>query len=167
MRAIWIDGANVYATCKTLGIDLDWAKLRAHLKPTRSLYFTAVKADEEYSTIRPLLDWLDYNGFTVISKPTKEYVDSMGRRKIKGNMDMEIAVSMMELSDHCKDIILMTGDGDFSELVAAVQRRGCHVTVISTIRTDPAMCADELRRQADMFIDMADLATTMRKVRAA
>jgi uncharacterized LabA/DUF88 family protein len=123
----------------------------------RALYYTALAEDQEYSSIRPLVDWLDYNGYTMVTKPTKEFTDSFGRRKIKGNMDIELSVDAMRLADNLDHIVIFTGDGDFRALVAALQMRGKRVSVISTLQTQPAMVADELRRQADQFIDLADL----------
>jgi len=115
--------------------------------------------DQEYSSIRPLVDWLDYNGYSVVTKPTKEFVDSLGRRKVKGNMDIELAVDAMEMAEHLDHIVLFSGDGDFRSLVEAVQRKGVRVSVVSTNATQPAMVADELRRQADEFIDIVHLAS--------
>ena len=123
----------------------------------RAFYYTAIIEDQEYSSIRPLIDWLDYNGYTVVTKATKEFIDQTGRRKIKGNMDIELAVDAMELAGHVDEIVLFSGDGDFRSLVEAVQRRGVRVTVISTISTQPPMIADELRRQADVFADLVTL----------
>jgi uncharacterized LabA/DUF88 family protein len=123
----------------------------------RAFYYTAIIEDQEFSSIRPLIDWLDYNGYTVITKPAKEFVDASGRRKTKGNMDIELAVDAMELAQHVDQMVLFSGDGDFSRLVDGIQRRGVDVTVISTISCQPPMIADELRRQADVFIDLADL----------
>ena len=119
--------------------------------------YTAVIEDQEYSSIRPLIDWLDYNGYTVVTKPTKEFYDASGRRKVKGNMDIELAVNMMEMSDHIDHLVLFSGDGDFRSVVEAVQRKGRKVSVISTLSTQPPMIADELRRQADHFIDLISL----------
>lgn len=159
--ALFIDGANLYATTKSLGFDIDYKRLLKEFQSRgnllRAFYYTALIEDQEYSSIRPLLDWLDYNGYTVVTKPAKEFTDAMGRRKIKGNMDLELAVDMMELSDHLDHIVLFSGDGDFRPLVQSVQRKGVRVTVISTISTQPPMIADELRRQADVFIDLQDL----------
>ena len=123
----------------------------------RAFYYTAVVEDQEYSSIRPLIDWLDYNGYTVVTKATKEFVDQTGRRKVKGNMDIELAVDAMELAEHIDTMVLFSGDGDFRSLVEAVQRRGVRVTVISSLSTQPPMVADELRRQADQFIDILEL----------
>jgi uncharacterized LabA/DUF88 family protein len=159
--ALFIDGANLYATAKALGFDIDYKRLlgvfrsRSHL--VRALYYTALAEDQEYSSIRPLVDWLDYNGYTMVTKPTKEYTDALGRRKVKGNMDIELTVDAMRLSQQLDHIVLITGDGDFKALVSALQQNGKRVSVISTLRTQPAMVADELRRQADQFIDLADL----------
>ena len=159
--ALFIDGANLYATAKALQFDIDYKRLlmlfrqKGHL--VRALYYTALVEDQEYSSIRPLVDWLDYNGYTMVTKPTKEFTDSMGRRKIKGNMDIELAVDAMRLSETLDHIVLFSGDGDFRPLVAALQQKGKRVSVVSTLQTAPPMVADDLRRQADQFIDLADL----------
>jgi uncharacterized LabA/DUF88 family protein len=159
--ALFIDGANLYATAKSLGFDIDYKRLLKEFqskgKLLRAFYYTALIEDQEYSSIRPLIDWLDYNGFAVVTKPTKEFVDSLGRRKVKGNMDIELAVDAMEMADHMDHMVLFSGDGDFRSLVEAVQRRGVRVSVVSTNTTQPAMIADELRRQADEFIDLVTL----------
>ncbi len=159
--ALFIDGANLYATTKSLGFDIDYKRLLEEFQGRgnllRAFYYTALIEDQEYSSIRPLLDWLDYNGYKVVTKPAKEFTDAMGRRKIKGNMDLELAVDMMELADHLDHVILFSGDGDFRPVVESVQRKGVRVTVISTISTQPPMIADELRRQADVFIDLQEL----------
>jgi uncharacterized LabA/DUF88 family protein len=159
--AIFIDGANLYATAKALGFDIDFKRLLAEFQCygtlVRAFYYTAVTEDQEFSSIRPLLDWLDYNGFTVVTKPTKEFIDVHGHRKVKGNMDIELTVNAMELADRVDHIVLFSGDGDFRSLVKAVQRRGVRVTVISTISSQPPMIADELRRQADVFTDLTEL----------
>jgi uncharacterized LabA/DUF88 family protein len=159
--ALFIDGANLYATARSLGFDIDYKKLlevfgkKGHL--VRALYYTALAEDQEYSSIRPLVDWLDYNGYTMVTKPTKEFTDSSGRRKIKGNMDIELAVDAMELAEHLDHLIIFSGDGDFRSLVEALQHKGRRVSVVSTLATQPPMIADELRRQADQFIDLADI----------
>src|SRR5437773_495208 len=153
--ALFIDGANLYATAKTLGFDIDYKRLLKEFQGrgtlVRAFYYTAIIEDQEYSSIRPLIDWLDYNGYTVVTKATKEFIDASGRRKVKGNMDIELAVNAMELAEHVDQIVLFSGDGDFRSLVEAVQRRGVRVTVVSTISSQPPMIADELRRQADVF----------------
>lgn len=159
--ALFIDGANLYATSKALGFDIDYKRLlqdfqsRCYLM--RAFYYTALIEDQEYSSIRPLIDWLDYNGFKVVTKPTKEFFDATGRSKIKANMDIELAVDAMEMADHIDHLVLFSGDGDFRRLVEAVQRKGKKVSVISTLQTQPPMISDDLRRQADHFIDLTTL----------
>jgi len=159
--ALFIDGANLYATAKTLGFDIDYKRLLQEFQGRatllRAFYYTAVIEDQEYSSIRPLIDWLDYNGYTVVTKATKEFVDAYGRRKVKGNMDIELAVDAMELAGHVDQIVLFSGAGDFRPLVEALQRRGVRITVVSTIASQPPMIADELRRQADVFTDLVEL----------
>jgi uncharacterized LabA/DUF88 family protein len=159
--ALFIDGANVHATAKALGFDIDYKRLLAEFRSwgtlVRAYYYTAIIEDQEYSSIRPLIDWLDYNGYTVVTKATKEFIDAAGRRKVKGNMDVELAVHAMELAEHIDHLVLFSGDGDFRALAEAVQRRGVRVTVVSTIACQPPMVGDELRRQADDFIDMIEL----------
>ena len=159
--ALFIDGANLYATAKSLGFDIDYKRLLREFQSrgylVRAFYYTAVIEDQEYSSIRPLIDWLDYNGYTVVTKATKEFVDQTGRRKVKGNMDIELAVDAMEIAALVDQMVLFSGDGDFRSLVEAVQRRGVRVIVVSTISTQPPMVADELRRQADQFVDIMEL----------
>jgi uncharacterized LabA/DUF88 family protein len=123
----------------------------------RAFYYTTIIEDQEYSSIRPLIDWLDYNGYTVVTKAIKEFIDASGRRRVRGNMDIELAVHAMEMSEHVDEMVLFSGDGDFRSLVETIQRRGVRVTVVSTISTQPAMIADELRRQADVFLDLREL----------
>jgi uncharacterized LabA/DUF88 family protein len=159
--ALFIDGANLYASAKSLGFDIDYKRLlkefQAKGRLIRAFYYTALVDDAEYSSIRPLVDWLDYNGYSVVTKPTKEFVDSTGRRKVKGNMDIELAVTAMEMANYIDSMVLFSGDGDFRSLVEAVQRKGVRVSVVSTVSTQPAMVADELRRQADEFVDLVTL----------
>ncbi len=159
--ALFIDGANLYATAWSLDMEIDYKSLRRHFagqgRLVRAFYYTAILEDQEYSPLRPLIDWLDYNGFTLVTKPVKEFTDEQGRRKIKGNMDIEIAVDMLNISDHIDHIVLFSGDGDFRRLIEAVQRRGVRVTVVSSNTTQPSMIADELRRQADQFVDIAQI----------
>ena len=159
--ALFIDGSNLYAAAKSLGFDIDYKLLRSEFvrrgKLVRAFYYTALLEDQEYSPIRPLVDWLDYNGFTMVTKPAKEFIDSMGRRKVKGNMDIELAVDAMEMADRIDHMVLFSGDGDFRPLVEGIQRKGVRVSVVSTIRSQPPMIADELRRQADNFIELEEL----------
>lgn len=159
--ALFIDGSNLYASARALGFDIDYKNLLKEFtnqgRLVRAFYYTALIEEPEYSPIRPLIDWLDYNGFTMVTKPTKEFTDATGRRKLKGNMDIELAIDMLELSNHIDHAVLFSGDGDFRRLVEAVQRKGVRVTVASSVKTNPPMIADELRRQADFFIELQDL----------
>lgn len=159
--ALFVDGANLYAAAKSLGFDIDYRRLLDYFgkqcRLIRAYYYTALYEDQEYSPLRPLVDWLDYNGFNIVTKPAKEYIDALGRRKIKGNMDIELAIDLMEMAPYLDHIVLFSGDGDFRRLIEAVQRKGLRTTVVSSVETQPPMIADELRRQADHFIDLHDL----------
>ncbi len=159
--ALFIDGANLYAAARALDFDIDYKKLLTHFgsrgRLIRTMYYTALLEDQDYSPLRPLIDWLDYNGYTMITKPAKSFTDAAGNRRIKGNMDIELAVDVLELSPHLDHIILFSGDGDFRALVEAVQRQGKRVTVVSTMKSKPPMIADELRRQADVFIELKSI----------
>lgn len=160
--ALFIDGANLSSAAKGLGFDIDYRKLLEEFRKrgvlVRAYYYTALVEDQEYSPIRPLVDWLDYNGFRLVTKPAREYTDAQGRKRWRGDMDVEIAVDMLEMAQHADHLLLFSGDGDFRVLVEAVQRKGARVTVVSTVKSQPPMASDDLRRQADNFIDLADLA---------
>src|ERR1700744_6575933 len=162
---LFIDGSNLYAAARALGFDIDYKRLLDVFKDyghlVRAFYYTALVEDQEYSPIRPLVDWLDYNGYTMVTKPTKEFTDATGRRKIKGNMDIELAIDVMEMAQYLDHVVLFSGDGDFRRLVEAIQRKGVRVTVVSTVRSQPPMVADELRRQADHFLELQELAPFM------
>lgn len=159
--ALFIDGANFHATVRAIRLDVDYRRLREYFAENvtlvRALYYTAMLEDQDFSPLRPLVDWLDYNGYTVITKPTKEFTDPSGERVIKGNMDVDLAVDMLEMADHVDHMVLFSGDGDFRRLVEAIQRKGVRVTVCSSLRSNPPLIADELRRQADQFLELADL----------
>ena len=159
--ALFIDGSNLYAAAKALGFDIDYKRMlqifaeKAIL--VRAFYYTALLENQEFSPIHSLVNWLDYNGYTMVTKPAKEFTDPTGNQKIKGNMDIELAIDVMEMLEHIDHIILFSGDGDFRRLVEAAQRRGKRVTVVSTAKSKPPMVADELRRQSDYFVDLKDL----------
>ena len=159
--ALFIDGPNLYAAAKSLGFDIDYKNLletfRKQGRLVRAYYYTALAEDQEYSPIRPLIDWLDYNGYTMVTKPAKEYTDSAGRRRYTGNMSIELAVDMMEIAPNIDHAVLFSGDGDFRQLLEAVQRQGVRVTVVSTFRAQSPMVSDDLRRQADAFVELQDL----------
>ena len=159
--ALFIDGANLYATSRSLGFDIDYRRMLQYFEKQgyllRAYYYTALIEDQEYSSIRPLIDWLDYNGYRVVTKSAKEFTDASGRRKVKGNMDLELAIDAMELAGTVDHMVIFSGDGDFRTLVEALQRKGRKITIVSTVATQPPMIADELRRQADQFIDLVSL----------
>lgn len=159
--AVFIDGSNLHAAAKSLKLDLDFRRVRQYFadrgRLMRALYYTALIEDQENSPLRPLVDWLDYNGFTIVTKPAKEFYDDGGHRRIKGNMDIELAVDMMDLAGHLDHVVLFSGDGDFRHLVDAVKRKGVRVTVCSSAETSPPMVADDLRRQADGFMELANM----------
>ena len=159
--ALFIDGSNLYAAAKALGFDIDYKLLRQEFmrrgKLLRAFYYTALLENDDYSPIRPLVDWLDYNGYRLVTKPAREYTDGQGRKRWRGDMDVEIAVDMLEMAGHADHLVLFSGDGDFRCLVEAVQRKGARVTVVSTVKSQPPMASDDLRRQADSFVDLADL----------
>jgi len=159
---VLIDGANLYSAAKALGVDMDYRKLleefRRHGRLIRATYYTALVEDQDFSPIRPLVDWLDYNGYSLATKPAKEYTDMAGRRRFKGDMDVEIAVDLMLAAEFADHAFLFSGDGDFLPAIEAVQRKGMRVSVISTIKSNPPMAADDIRRAADNFVDLADLA---------
>ncbi|MBF0165419.1 MAG: NYN domain-containing protein [Magnetococcales bacterium] len=159
---IFIDGSNLYAAIRSLGFDFDYKKLlthfQSHSRLLRAYYYTALGDDQDYSPIRPLVDWLAYNGYAVITKPIKEYLDPVtGHKRIKGNMDIEIAVGMLQMAPHYDHAVLFSGDGDFRSVVQAIQDQGKFVSVVSSLLTSPPMIADELRRQADEFIELNTL----------
>jgi len=165
--ALFIDGANLYAAARTLGFDIDFKRLltefRSHGTLVRAFYYTVVIEDQEFSSLRPLLDWLCYNGFTVVTKPAKEFDDGEGRRRFKRSMGVELAVKAMELAEQVNEIVLFSGDGEFRALVQAVQRQGVRVSVVSTTASQPPSIGDELRRQADVFIDLMELLPKIRR----
>jgi len=167
--ALFIDGANLHAAARALGFEIDYQKLRALFasKGTliRAFYYTALIEDQDFSPLKPLVDWLEYNGFSLVTKPAKEFTDPQGKRRIKGNMDIEIAVDMLEMAPLIDEVVLFSGDGDFRRLIESAQRKGCRVTVVSSLRTSPSMIADELRRQCDTFIELANLKPEIERAR--
>lgn len=160
--ALFIDGANLYSASRNLGFDVDYRSLleffRTRTQIVRAYYYSALLDSEEYSPLKPLTDWLAYNGFSLVTKAAREFTDTTGRRRVKGNMDVELAVDMMEMAPRLDHVVLFSGDSDFRRLVESVQRQGVRVSVISSVRTQPPMVADELRRQADQFIELSDIA---------
>ncbi len=161
--AFFIDGANLYKAARNLGFDIDYksllAKSQAECQLVRASYYTAIQEDrdQDYSPLRPLVDWLDYNGYTMVTKTTREFTDQQGRKRYKGSTDIELVVDMMLLADRLDHVVIFSGNGDFRRAIEAIQAKGVRVTVISTVKSSPPMASDELRRQADNFIDLAEL----------
>lgn len=159
--ALFIDGSSLYSASRALGFDVDYKKLLKHFSAghnlTRAYYYAAILDTDEYSPLKPLTDWLSYNGYFLVTKTAREFTDSTGKRRVKGNMGMEIAVDMMEQAPHIDHAILFSGDSDFRRVVEAVQRQGTRVSVVSSMRSSPVLIGDDLRRQADRFIEMSDV----------
>ena len=167
--ALFIDGANLYSAARGQNIDIDYKKLLDEFKKrgvlVRAYYYTALVEDDDYSPIRPLVDWLDYNGFAVVTKAARTFTDAQGRKRFRGDVDVEITVDMLEMAAHADHLVLFSGDGDFRRVVEAVQRKGARVTVVSTVKSQPPMASDDLRRQADAFVDLSDLANVVGRPR--
>jgi uncharacterized LabA/DUF88 family protein len=166
--ALFIDGPNFYFSARALGLDVDFKRLLAEFERRGSLlrayYYTTVVENAEFATVKPLIDWLEYNGYTVVTKPAKEFDDGEGRRKFKRNIAIELAVDALEVVARVDHIFLFSGDGDYRKLIEALQRRGVRVTVVSSVQTNPSMIAEELRRQADAFLDLADLRSAIERI---
>lgn len=160
---LFIDGANLYKAARALGFDMDYksllAKARAGSQLVRAYYYTAIQEekDQDYSPLRPLVDWLDYNGYTMVTKTAREFTDQTGKKRYKGSIDIELVVDMMSIAPRVDHIVLFTGNGDFRRAIEAVQMMGVRATVVSTVKSAPPMASDELRRQADRFIDLAEI----------
>jgi uncharacterized LabA/DUF88 family protein len=160
--AFFVDGANFYQTARNLNIDIDYRRMltsfvgEAYL--LRAHYYTAMADDQEFSSLRPLIDWLDYNGFQITTKAMREFTDNNGqRRRVRPSLDVDLTVDAMTLAEKVNHIVLFSGDGNYRALVEALQRKGVKVTVVSSLKTNPSMVSDELRRTADHFLDLADL----------
>lgn len=161
--ALFIDGANLYKAARNLGFDMDYKSLLAKAQSSsqliRAYYYTAMQEDksQDYSPLRPLVDWLDYNGYAMVTKTSREFTDAQGKRRFKGSVDIELVVDMLLLAPKLDHAVIFTGNGDFRRAIEALQAQGVRVTVVSTVKSSPPMASDELRRQADRFIDLADL----------
>src|SRR6266566_1791882 len=157
--AIFVDGSNLSASSRAAGFRIDFAKVLKHWQNEGQVqdasYFTALPPKDVPSPLRTLTDWLQYNGWFLITKEVKDHLGADGIFKIKGNMDVEIAVKAMSLSDRITDLVLFSGDGDFRYLIEALQHKGICVTVVSHFsRGDDCQISDDLRRQANVFLDL-------------
>ncbi|MEQ8559701.1 MAG: NYN domain-containing protein [Henriciella sp.] len=167
--ALFIDGAGLYATARALNLEIDFRKLLSEFRDRgrllRANYYTTIVESDEYSPIRPLVDWLAYNGFNVIKKPAREFTDREGRRRVRGNMNVELAIDLLQTAEHVDHIVLFAGEGDFRQAVEAAKAKGARVTVVSSIKGQSQTMSDELRREADVFIDLADMAQLIARPR--
>lgn len=159
--ALFVDGPNFYSTARTLCFDVDYKRLletfQSKGRLLRASYFTPLVEGDEHVAVRPLVDWMQYNGWNVVTKRAKTYVGEDGRSRTKGNIDVEIAVEAMKLAPTIAHAVLFTGNRDFVPLVAFLQERGTRFTVVSSMRTQPQMISDDLRRQADAFMELDQL----------
>jgi uncharacterized LabA/DUF88 family protein len=161
--AILIDGANLYKTAKTLGFDIDYKSLltrtRRETRLVRASYYTTMQEDPDadYSPLRPLVDFLDYNGFNMVTKPARSFVGQDGQRRFRGSTDIELAVDMVMMAPKLDCIVLFTGNGDFRHAIQRTQEQGCRVVCVSTVKTSPPLASDDIRRAADQFVDLTEL----------
>ena len=167
--ALFIDGTSLYSAARGLNLEIDFRKLiqefRKRGRLLRANYYTTILETEDHNPIRPLVDWLSYNGFNTIVKNAREYTDREGRRRVRGSMDLEIATDMLELAPHLDHLVLFSGNGDFRRVVEAVKAKGVRVTVISSVKSQPQTIADELRREADAFIELEEMADLIARPR--
>ncbi|WP_018147354.1 LabA-like NYN domain-containing protein [Henriciella marina] len=167
---LFIDGASLYSTTRALDVEIDFRKLliefRNRGRLLRANYYTTILEGDEYSPVRPLVDWLSYNGYNVIHKPAREFTDREGRRRARGNMNVEIAVDMMEAAGTVEHVVFFAGDADFRRLVETVKAKGCRVTLVSSVKSQPQTVGDELRREADVFIDLEELSDLIARPRS-
>lgn len=165
--AAFIDGPNLYSASRSADFDIDFKNLTDLLhregRLIRAYYYTALPEGDEYSPAKPLADWLGYNGYSVVTKPLKEHTDDEGRKRVKGNMNVELAVDALEIADKVDHMIFFSGDGELAPLVEAVKRKGIRVTVISSKEGSQSMISDDLRRRADSFIDLKNLSNHIRR----
>lgn len=167
--ALFIDGAGLYSTARALNLEIDFRKLLAEFRDRgrllRASYYTTIVESDEYSPVRPLVDWLSYNGYNVVRKPAREFTDREGRERVRGSIQVELSVDLLEIAPRIDHAVLFAGDADFRRVVEAVKARGCRVTIVSSIKGQPQTIADELRREADVFIDLADMADLIARPR--
>ncbi|MCY4048469.1 MAG: NYN domain-containing protein [Hyphomicrobiales bacterium] len=156
--SLFIDGPNLYAAKRNLELDIDYRKLldyfRERCRLIRAHYYTTLYPDQE--ALRHLTDWLDYNGYHVVTRRPKEYFNE-GKRKVKNDMEIELIIDVLEAAPYLDHIVLFSGNGDLSRLTTSLQRSGKLVSIVSTLESDPPMVSDDLRRHADNFIELEAL----------
>jgi len=158
--AIFVDGSNFGQALKLAGFYVDYQKMREYFASygelVGSYYFTALPPRGEHTTIRPLLDALQYKGWKLVSKETTVNQDG----KMKGNMDIEIVIQGIRLLDNeaITDLVLLSGDGDFVSFTDYLRDNGVRVTAISHHTHDRTnMTADSLRQSVHEFINLKDI----------
>jgi uncharacterized LabA/DUF88 family protein len=154
--AIFIDGENIHYSAKHLNMRLDYLKLCRKLAGKRRLvrayFYTAVSTQSEGKI--DFINFLKLNGFTVVTREVKSFNESDGSsRSIRGALDMEMAMDVMDLCPTLDTVILCTGDGDFCPLVTAVARRGKHVELCALRE----MTSTDLIAAADTYTDLGGL----------
>ncbi|WP_188129507.1 NYN domain-containing protein [Rhizobium sp. RU20A] len=156
---VFIDGAHFYFVAKSLDFEIDFQKVLAYFKSeaylVRANYYTAIAEDQEFIGLRPLVDWLDYNGYRVVTKAYKDLTDPSGKKRVRSSMEMELACDLFEQIDTADHLIIIAGDSDLARLVQTAQLKGKKVTVMSTLTGQLASISDELRRKADQFVDLS------------
>lgn len=178
MRLVLIDGSNLYEGARSSRITIDYARLLDLLNDDglllRAYYFTALMDKTIESPVRKTVDWLSHNGYICVTKEAKEYpvvenyiedghVRSRTVKKLKGNVDIEIATYAFTMSARLKltELWLFSGDGDFTLMVKEIQETyAMKVYVVSAT----GMVSNDLRRQADKYINLMDIADDIRRI---
>jgi uncharacterized LabA/DUF88 family protein len=157
--ALFIDGPNLSETARALDLKIDYQRLFTEFKTAAAYYYTALYPSGDGSNSRLFMHHLQRCGFTLVTKPIKIFIQDDGSRKVKGNMDVEIAVDIITAasSGDFDRIVLFSGDGDFRYLVEKVQTENVAVTVVSSVMTEPPGVATALRFRANEFLDLDDL----------
>jgi uncharacterized LabA/DUF88 family protein len=159
--ALFIDGPNLFMAAKLLQTQIDYRSLLTHFNENSNLlrasyYSTVVETPgDQYISLTPLLDFLDYNGYTVVKKMSREYTDAQGNRKAKNHtMKVEMTIDMIELAPRLDHVVLFSGDGDLLMLVDTLKRKGVRTTIVSTVHGETPVISDDMRRIGDSFVDL-------------
>lgn len=168
--AVLIDGYNTLSTTKLLKFDIDFRKLlnlfQNKTRLVKIYYFASLRDNPaDHDPMIPVIQWMMYNGYNVISKKMNEFMN-IDNIQSKGNMDVEISVTVLEMVKSVDHIVLFTGDENFRFLIEAVQRMGTRITVCSSMQCQPQIMSDDLRRQADNFIELNNLKSEIQRNRS-
>lgn len=168
--ALFIDGSNFYHTLRDLNLHVDYKRLLAYFSERGTLvqacYYTALLGEgQSPEWLIRLTDWLAYNHYTVCTREARSFRRRVQAEdgnwiwvnEIRGSIHVELTVDMMTLAPYLDTALLFSGDGNYQYLIQAVQRTGCRVIVVSSETTAESTVADELRRQADGFIELATI----------